>query len=429
MAACCASRAPAKTRRPAPSTTPAQPCPAPTSTSNPAPAPGPQKHRGKTVVFAALGTNSRSTAGGSLVARKEGHTSEIPADATAAACLNPNSLHKDIVALACNIPEHDRSPVVAAAKDIVRQARRQRGDNRTRDDWLVLLLYARLLIALGRKKEARLACVEGLRHGAGLDITPTEVLGTGGHFRVVGGGTLAHQDEIVLGLKFQLCQTRPVGGHHERLLGMLEEVAQACENKFGSESMQALEPRLYMAKLSSRPLKDARAEFEALLPRVEAALGAEHFLCLMAKNNFCSVLLKLEKHSAALHLQGAVVRGYIGTLGENHPLTLRARNNLGVGLSRAGNVLGALRELREVVDRNSAILGPTNAKVLNSKWNLALLLRDKLGGDEHHMAEKILRQCVNGARQNPTMGREHKDTRLYSKTLHRWKKAGAKQRA
>jgi CHAT domain-containing protein/tetratricopeptide (TPR) repeat protein len=92
-------------------------------------------------------------------------------------------------------------------------------------------------------------------------------------------------------------------------------------------------------------------------------------------------------------------------LGHDHPETLRAANNLGIHLSRKGDLLHAEPLLRHALAARERLLGPEHHETLSSANNLAVLY-DRQG--RAHDAETLFRRVFE-LRQR-ALGEEHPDT-------------------
>eukprot|EP01047_Picozoa_sp_COSAG01_P037483 COSAG01_NODE_2982_length_6754_cov_8.260556_3_plen_328_part_00 len=170
------------------------------------------------------------------------------------------------------------------------------------------LAYGRLMggNGLGHKAAARRAIVEALRTVAGLETVLAATGNPTGEFRAAGGGCLDAEHDTVLvrapggcssrprrplrlvltgcdlrpwvlggdcaqGLKRALCSTGPMSNTGK--VALCQGVAAAYARRHGADCEPALEALARAAHSTSNIDKDrARAEFEPLLPRMEAAL-------------------------------------------------------------------------------------------------------------------------------------------------------------
>jgi len=92
-------------------------------------------------------------------------------------------------------------------------------------------------------------------------------------------------------------------------------------------------------------------------------------------------------------------------LGDQHPLTLAAMNNLGLLRSRQGRTDDAERLLLATSDARRAVLGPDHPDTLVSLNNLAMAMLARQQPDE---AERLCRAALDGQRR--VRGADHVDT-------------------
>eukprot|EP01047_Picozoa_sp_COSAG01_P061759 COSAG01_NODE_7758_length_3068_cov_2.596497_1_plen_757_part_00 len=247
----------------------------------------------------------------------------------------------------------------------------------SRELGLLHLRYAELMEKLRRLPEARAICVAALRGVAALEVVfPT------GEFKVlppandVGGEprpcSLPVDDELVLDLKFRLSMTgkMPDDGN----LKMVRSVAEVYEHKYGLTDAKAFRVRSYELKILSEgnaaQQAEARTRFDSMIPRVQESLGQEHPLTLKVKNNFGKLLLDCDEPGRAYDMLHAAVDGRKKTLGKDHPDTLISLTFEAVALHAQGDLAVARSQLEGVLESRRAQSGDDHAATLDVQRRL-----------------------------------------------------------
>jgi hypothetical protein len=118
----------------------------------------------------------------------------------------------------------------------------------------------------------------------------------------------------------------------------------------------------------------ARDGFERQLEALRRILGEEHPDTLTAMNNLASSLSAQGDLQGARQLEEAVLRIMRRVLGEEHPHTLISMNNLALTLSDQGDMPGARQLQQEVVQIRRRVLGEEHPHTLTAMNNLAGML-------------------------------------------------------
>jgi len=132
----------------------------------------------------------------------------------------------------------------------------------------------------------------------------------------------------------------------------MRDVAASWAEKNGADDADALASEAFVASLlsGSGDSFGALGAYQALVPLMEAALGARHYEVLLAKNELGALLGDvLQDWEARRPLAEEVAAGWAETLGAAHPHTLSARNNLAVTLEN-------LREFEAAAVEYDAVL-------------------------------------------------------------------------
>ncbi len=159
-----------------------------------------------------------------------------------------------------------------------------------------------------------------------------------------------------------------------------------------------------LARVQGRHAVARRLE-EECLAFYRRLLGEEHPKTLTAMNNLAGTLYSLGDLRGARKLNEQVLEAQFRVLGENHPDTLNSMNNLG-GTLRAQGLLRKARDLYEkTLDAQRQELGQEDPDTLASMNNLALTLGD-LG---HYQAARELHEQELEISLR-VMGKEHPST-------------------
>jgi tetratricopeptide (TPR) repeat protein len=103
-------------------------------------------------------------------------------------------------------------------------------------------------------------------------------------------------------------------------------------------------------------------------------LGEEHPDTLRAMNNLAGTLSAQGDHPGARRLQERVLEAMTRVLGEEHPATLTSMSNLAHTLGEQGDHTGARRLQERVLEARIRLLGEEHRDTLAAKNNLALTL-------------------------------------------------------
>lgn len=147
----------------------------------------------------------------------------------------------------------------------------------------------------------------------------------------------------------------------------------------------------------------AMQEFE--LNTARAALGEMHPKTLMAKNNLGVTLRKLGCLPQARALLESALKDCRCVWGKKHPNTMMAMNNLAVALNEEGNAQKALKLLTTVVRWRRRTLGGEHPDTLAAEVSLAITLNEL---DAYEAAHELMSKVLK-VRQRE-LGDEHPAT-------------------
>ena len=169
----------------------------------------------------------------------------------------------------------------------------------------------------------------------------------------------------------------------------------------------SLRHRLELYYLRAGQLQNARtiAEENIWFFTDVLALPAEHNDVLASKNNLASTLWQQGDLTGARRLQKTVLEARERTLGTGHPDTLTSKANLASTLKAQGDLTGARRLQEAVLEAHERTLGAEHRDTLTIKSNLAHTLWQQ--GDL--AGARRLKEAVLEARER-TLGAEHPDT-------------------
>src|ERR1017187_7101044 len=134
-------------------------------------------------------------------------------------------------------------------------------------------------------------------------------------------------------------------------------------------------------------------------------LGEKHPDTLTAMNNLAGTLSAQGDHPGARRLQERVLEAMTRVLGEEHPATLTSMSNLAHTLREQGNRTGARRLQERVLEARIRLLGEEHRDTLAAKNNLALTLYE-LG--DYAGAQRLQERVLEASTR--LLGEEHPDT-------------------
>jgi tetratricopeptide (TPR) repeat protein len=118
----------------------------------------------------------------------------------------------------------------------------------------------------------------------------------------------------------------------------------------------------------------ARAYFERAVEATQRLLGDDHPDTLTARNNLAGTLCAQGELDAAQKLQKTVLEARRRVLGGDHPHTLTVKNNLAGTLYAQGKLIAA-RELAEsVLEGRQRLFGPGHPDTLTARNNLSAII-------------------------------------------------------
>jgi tetratricopeptide (TPR) repeat protein len=140
----------------------------------------------------------------------------------------------------------------------------------------------------------------------------------------------------------------------------------------------------------------ARAQFEEALRLSREALGDDHPDTLKAMNDLGRTCLDQGKYDDAEAFFSRAREGYSRRYGEEHETTLSARNNLANVVQMRGDLDGAEALYREVLEVERRVLGEGHEGTQKTRVNLALLYQTRC---RYREAEQLLNTVIESQRQ------------------------------
>ena len=150
---------------------------------------------------------------------------------------------------------------------------------------------------------------------------------------------------------------------------------------------------------------EARASYEALIPRIAATLGPDHFQVWRSRQNLALVLWDQGKLDSAEAILRSVVERYDTLLGADDVAALGTRTNLATLMNERGRIVEAERVMFDVLQRFERVQGPQNPRTLVALNNLANVL---MSAGRYEDALILLATAVE--RYNRSLGPKHPAT-------------------
>jgi tetratricopeptide (TPR) repeat protein len=144
---------------------------------------------------------------------------------------------------------------------------------------------------------------------------------------------------------------------------------------------------------------------EIVLGKRRRVLGEEHPATIFAMNNLANTLGEQGQLDKAAKMLKEVLEKMRQILGEEHPSTIFAMNNLASTLGEQGYLDKAAKMLKEVLEKMRQILGEEHPDTISVMNNLASTLGEQGQLDE---AAKMNKDVLEKRRQ--ILGEEHPDT-------------------
>ncbi|KAL9071898.1 MAG: hypothetical protein Q9157_005304 [Trypethelium eluteriae] len=180
-------------------------------------------------------------------------------------------------------------------------------------------------------------------------------------------------------------------------------------NRIGEEIVDDIESlALFLAEIGWTREEQMLKEF--VLSKRKQIVGEEHPDTMRALDEL-AITLRLQGHlSEAAQIQRDVLEKRRRILGEEHPHTIVTMHNLAVTLGDHGHLSEAARIQREVLGKWKLILGEEHLNTILTMHNLAVTL-----GDQGHLSEAARMQREVLEKWRLILGEEHPDTIL---TMH-----------
>ena len=184
------------------------------------------------------------------------------------------------------------------------------------------------------------------------------------------------------------------------------EVATFRESSLGAGDPATLRARGLQAAamLEGGRAKQAHALLEATLANA-AALPADGPERIGLELHLSEAVAGMGDRPASLAMQQALHQRAVASLGENHPLTLRVLNNIGINLARTGDLPAGRALFETLFPLRTQVLGAEHEDTLGSMSNLAIMRA--MSGDTE-AAEELQRRLV--AIYSRRLGDEHPTT-------------------
>lgn len=167
-------------------------------------------------------------------------------------------------------------------------------------------------------------------------------------------------------------------GQLERAEAMFRELLQIREQSpsMGRDHPDTLSARRDLGSLLVKKGRQAEGELmiRETLDAQRKKLGNDHAATLATLGALATALQATNRAKEALPLFREALEGWMAR-GAELPQTIQAHNNLANGLTNAGELEEAQRELRRVVEASRRVLGPEDPLTLTAVNNLAFSLR------------------------------------------------------
>ncbi len=144
----------------------------------------------------------------------------------------------------------------------------------------------------------------------------------------------------------------------------------------------------------------ARALQEEILAKRTETLGEEHPTTLYALNNLAVTLNAQGKRDVAREMMARVLKLRGKVLGENHPLTLITLRNLGVMCLQATDYAKARENLESALAKLSQTLGREHGETLSAAYHLVLTLH-KMNDSSGRIRELIDNELASLIQRDP----------------------------
>lgn len=145
--------------------------------------------------------------------------------------------------------------------------------------------------------------------------------------------------------------------------------------------------------------------YRLAISSLEGSLGQAHPSTIQAQNNLAVLLEECQQYDEAEQLHQNVLQKCEKTLGTDHQDTLSSRFNLAVLRAKQGKLEEAESLYRQVAERREKTLGPQDTNTLRAKSNYAYHLQ-KLGKVKE--AEALFKAVVD--QRHVALGRAHPET-------------------
>jgi tetratricopeptide (TPR) repeat protein len=150
---------------------------------------------------------------------------------------------------------------------------------------------------------------------------------------------------------------------------------------------------------------DAALSQKEVFEKRQRILGDEHPDTITAMNNLATTLSDQGKVDEAASMKKEVLEKSQRILGDEHPDTVMAMSNFAITLSDQGKVDEEASMMREVLEKSQRILGDEHPSTITAMSNLAITLRDQGKLDE---AASMMKEVLEKSQR--VLGDEHPST-------------------
>lgn len=202
---------------------------------------------------------------------------------------------------------------------------------------------------------------------------------------------LAPETEVLAGITRAQAQIQ--AGAREAAITALQALQPRADALLGADHKHSLTVRhnIAGALMEQDRLDEAVALAEEVLQRRREAFGSDHPEVLFSMNHLAAVYHRQGRSDEARELMQQTIEARTRVLGERHPSTLNSRRNLAVMRIQARQFDEALPELADIARLWEEIRGPAAPQIHSVRQLQAYVLQDLKRFEE---AESVLRQVV-----------------------------------
>jgi tetratricopeptide (TPR) repeat protein len=300
---------------------------------------------------------------------------------------------------------------------------------------------ARVLLALGKYREARESATESFKSFQAIDSRSADILSSMDSLAEV----LRHQGEYgeaeQMHLKTLRLKEKVLGESHPDTLTSMANLASTYRNQGRWEEAEQLEVQVMerskaklgedhpdtlmsMNNLASTYHNQGRWElaeqlFVQVMETSKTKLGADHPSTLTSMNNLASTYMNQGRWEEAEQLEVQVMETSKTKLGADHPSTLTSMGNLASTYRNQGRWEEAEQLEVQVMETSKTKLGADHPLTLTSMANLAYTLRSS---GQRKAALLLMGECVSLCDRK--LGPDHPHTMSFKSALNEWRGNG-----